>query len=99
MVYRTDPARYDGRYPEPPYDVGDDATVELAVQLTERDAEIERLRDIIADIIAAYDAKQLEMHSPDIAADGGMPPYYWHEEWLHYARQEIAPTPPTKARE
>lgn len=41
-------SKYDGRYPEPPYDKGDDATVELAVLLTERDAEIERLRAALA---------------------------------------------------
>jgi len=36
---------YDGRTPEPPYDVGDDMTSELAVQLAEMQTAIRQLRE------------------------------------------------------
>ena len=39
---------YDGRYPEPPYDKGDDATVALAVELAERDEVIAKMDALLA---------------------------------------------------
>lgn len=65
---------YDGRYPEPPYDVGDDATVELAITLTERDAQIEKLKLALEPFAKAAEiiAKRPQDYGQRIVAIGGL---------------------------
>lgn len=44
---------------------------------------------VLKELIAAIDAGQLEMNSPEIDLGDNTPPFRWHEEWLHHARQAL----------
>lgn len=45
-------------------------------------------KQLLKAFVDAYDANQIAIDSPEIQTDGE-PPYAWHEEWLHYARNIV----------
>jgi len=52
-------------------------------------SDLKILKKLLADIVEAFDAGQLQMNSPEIQI-GDEPPHPWHEEWLGYARAAMA---------
>ncbi|KKM22876.1 hypothetical protein LCGC14_1620850 [marine sediment metagenome] len=50
-------------------------------------AERDRLKELLDDLIKAFDSGNLEMNSPEIdPGDPEIPPHPWHEEWLSMVR-------------
>lgn len=45
--------------------------------------------EALKELIAAIDAGQLEMNSPEIDLGDGTSPFRWHEEWLHHAKNAL----------
>lgn len=70
----------------------DEHVKSLRATLAEKEAEIERLRKPLEDIVGGITAGHVKVASPDVHhPDAGSAEFWpWHEEWLHHARAALA---------
>lgn len=66
------------------------AALEHARALVGQHDKTSKLDLVIRQFIAAYDAGNVQISSPEIGGHDDIAPHPWHEEWLHHAREAIA---------